>query len=846
MLDPAAEQVAELFKSALDHEEGEWTAFLERACPDDFSLRAEVQSLLAHHRTQSPLLETPAIHLSAESFAGEETSRVGEVIGDYEILSLIGSGGMGEVYLARDRKLERKVALKLIAGFGGRSLIRQLHREERILAALSHPYIARLYGSALTADGAPCFIMEYIEGERLDDYCNRNCLTIPKRLDLFRKVCAAVAYAHQHLIIHRDLKPANIRVTPEGEPKLLDFGIAKLLDADGSQSIELTMTLAPVMTPDYASPEQVRGETMTTASDVYTLGVVLYELLTGAKPYRLTSRRQEEITRAITEQEPKRPSSVITDIPQSAFRNPHSLKGDLDNIMLKAIRKEPERRYVSVAQFSEDIRRSLEGLPVFARKDTWSYRASKFVSRNKAAMAAAALVFLAIMAGLTISVWQARIAARERDEARQETAKADQLNKFLQNILSAASPEQKGRDAKVIEVLDDAANSINTEFLRQPGVRAQALLTIGQTYLQLGLGDRAEQYLHNAFKLFSKLYGEENHLTAASMISLSEAMTVNSTGSDEAQKLVTRAIEIERKLAPGGSKELCLGLFILGEIEVRRSHYEKAEPLLQESLALSDKLGGEINEDSAFTLVSLGRAQQFSGDLKAGETTYRKSIAIFRKLPPRYELRMGMALLNLGDVLSRQDKDEEGITILGETNRIFEKQGETDYLFMSQRYLCKAYWKKEDYPPAIETGQKAIALGRKLHEESIPDFTYTLEYLAMSLSRTGQPKAAEPLAREAVARASSQFPKSDKRIAIAEGTLGECLCAQARFDEAERWILHSYESLNRESPPSASAAKEKSDYQPSEKWRTLARKRVVELYEKWQKENLAAKYRSEP
>src|SRR5438270_3055668 len=357
-----AERLAELVKSAVEREPESRAAFLEEECRSDPAMRAEIASLLQQQEGVSEFIEEPALHLAAESFLGQGALSAGQIIGHYEIVSLIGSGGMGEVYLAQDRQLNRRVALKRIRrGLNSEDIIRHFKREEHLLASLNHPNIAQLYGSGLTADGVPFFVMEYVEGQRLDDYCNERKLETKERLQLFRKVCSAVTYAHQRLVIHRDLKPANVRVTAEGEPKLLDFGIAKLIDVENAQGSGMTLTLQGVMTPEYASPEQVRGESMTTASDVYSLGVVLYELLTGQRPYRLTSRRPEEISRAITEQTPARPSSMST-LPQ-----PQSLRGDLDNIVLMAMRKEPARRYSSVGQFSADIQRHLEELPVIAR-----------------------------------------------------------------------------------------------------------------------------------------------------------------------------------------------------------------------------------------------------------------------------------------------------------------------------------------------------------------------------------------------------------------------------------------------------------------------------------------------
>src|ERR1700682_1445102 len=316
-----AQHVAEIVEAALERDAADLPSFLDESCGDDPPLRKEIESLLAYQKEATDFIEAPAYASAAGSLTEESGElKPGDLLGEHKILSLLGQGGMGEVYLAEDSNLHRQVAIKLVkAGLGRAGLIRHFQREERILAALTHPNIARLYGGAVTQNGLPYFVMEYVEGERLDShceahrldsYCQLHRLMIPERLQLFRKICAAVSYAHQHLVIHRDLKPSNIRVTKEGEPTLLDFGIAKLLD-DDTTPVEQTMTLASVMTPDYASPEQVRGESMTTASDVYSLGVVLYELLTDQKPYKIDKRSPTAIARAITEQEPTRPSTAV-------------------------------------------------------------------------------------------------------------------------------------------------------------------------------------------------------------------------------------------------------------------------------------------------------------------------------------------------------------------------------------------------------------------------------------------------------------------------------------------------------------------------------------------------------
>ncbi|HEY8835324.1 MAG TPA: serine/threonine-protein kinase, partial [Chthoniobacterales bacterium] len=473
-----AQRIAEIVEAALEGDANDWPSFLDEACGDDPSLRKEVESLLAYQKEATDFIEAPAYQSNADSLAeGSGELKPGDLLGEYKILSLLGEGGMGEVYLAEDANLGRQVAIKLVkAGLGRASLIRHFQREERILAALTHPNIGRLYGGAVTQGGLPYFVMEYVEGERLDSYCELHRLTIPERLQLFRKICAAVAYAHQHLVIHRDIKPANIRVTKEGEPKLLDFGIAKLLDDDTALT-EQTITLTNVMTPDYASPEQVRGEPMTTASDVYSLGVVLYELLTGKKPYHIKSRRLEEISRAVAEQEPTRPSTAVArDGPnlQSEIRNPKFLRGDLDNIVLMALRKEPSRRYAFVGQFSEDIRRHLEGLPVLARKDTAGYRASKFIRRNRIGVIAAALVLLSLVGGIIATSWEARVAKLERSKAERRFNDVRALAKSYLFELHDAIEQLPGSTAarellvkRALEYLDSLATEAHGDVALQ-------------------------------------------------------------------------------------------------------------------------------------------------------------------------------------------------------------------------------------------------------------------------------------------------------------------------------------------------------------------------------------------
>ncbi len=404
----------ELFHAALALEGAAREAFLEEACATDRGLRAEVERLLSAHARAGDFIGAPAV-APPTAWAGAE-EWAGRRIGPYSIVRELGRGGMGAVYLAEraDGQYQHRVALKLIKrGMDTEQVLTRFRSERQILASLDHPNIARLLDGGSTDQGLPFFAMEYIEGEPIDTYAGRAGLSVEDRLRLFLQVCGAVAYAHQNLVIHRDIKPLNILVTSEGTPKLLDFGIAKVLHPGGEETS--TVTSMRLLTPEYASPEQVEGRHATTVSDVYALGVVLYELLTGRSPYRLRSRTPQEVVEAVRTTDPERPSQAGGD--EKVRRR---LRGDLDTILLTALRKEPGRRYQSVEQFGADVRRHLEGMPVLARPDTFGYRAGTFVRRNRVPVAAGSLVVLALVAGTVATAYQAHQArvAQARAERR--------------------------------------------------------------------------------------------------------------------------------------------------------------------------------------------------------------------------------------------------------------------------------------------------------------------------------------------------------------------------------------------------------------------------------------------
>lgn len=530
------QQVRNILDQAITLPDGERRAYIDRACSPDADLLAEVNSLLASHlEAGSVFLKHPALDLKTVivETSGPE-KRIGRRVGVYEIVEQIGHGGMGEVYRARraDGQYEKQVAIKLVrVGLDASFVLERFRHERQILASLDHPNIARLHDGGTTDDGIPYLVMELINGTPIDHYCRENDLEIRARLELFLQVCAAVQYAHQRLVIHRDLKPSNILVTRDGVPKLLDFGIAKILDPAAAAET----TLVRPMTPEYASPEQIRGESITTATDVYSLGVVLYRVLTGFSPYPERTGTPLELIKSICETEPVRPSARCEGA--TAAATPHGLamshtllnnpakasrllRGDLDNIVLKALRKEPEHRYASAEQLAEDIRRHLAGLPVTAVRGSLRYRAGKFVRRNRIVIAASVVVAISLIAGVIATIRQARIARRQAEIARAERARAErrfsdvrelanslifEIHDSIQGLPGATSSRKLLLD-RAVQYLDklsqDSAGDINLQ--RELAWAYHRLATVQGDTTQSNLGQvkAAEVSNRKAMALF--------------------------------------------------------------------------------------------------------------------------------------------------------------------------------------------------------------------------------------------------------------------------------------------------------------------------------------------------------
>ncbi len=581
------QRIFELLDEALELSPRERQTFLDESCGDDAPLRQEVEALL-DTEVDGGLLAEPAFNVHADD-AG-----VGRRIGPYQLIRLIDRGGMGSVYLAEREDFEQRVALKLIRrGLDADEvLVRRFENERQILARLNHPHIARLLDGGATADRLPYFVMEYVEGEPIDRYCRTRGLQIDERLELFRRVCSAVQFAHQNLVIHRDLKPSNILITADGHPRLLDFGIAKLLD-DSVAADALTELGQGPMTPRYASPEQIRLEPVTTASDVYSLGVLLYELLTGLDPYGVAGGRSDEIARAVCETEPDRPSTAVRRRgakPDAAENQKlrRRLAGDLDSIVLKALRKEPEERYVTANQLSEDIRRHLEGLPVGAQTGTFTYRAGKFVRRHKLAIAVMATVFLIGLAfGIASTfLWlralrEAERTERERQKTETELKRAQDVSDYMKGLFKIADPTQTaGKELTALEILNRGKEKFAE--LEDLVLQIDVAGSLGEIFRNLGSYDDSIAMMEKSLEAARRHY-RGDHQEVATRLNNLAVLLIDYEDYETAESHFREVLRM-RKALEQESSALFIPKSNLAMALLRQGRLEEAQVLCREVL----------------------------------------------------------------------------------------------------------------------------------------------------------------------------------------------------------------------------------------------------------------------
>jgi serine/threonine-protein kinase len=814
------QQVKEILDAALARERDQRALFLEEACDQDPVLRQEVDSLLASahigEALERPLVDAPSILFGSEEEGGgrlslpselESSSPIERHIGPYRLVKELGRGGMGDVYLAArdDDHFKKRVAIKILRpGMDFGDIVRRFRNERQILASIDHPHIARLLDGGSTEDGLPYFVMEYVDGKPIDEYCDTHRLSIADRLGLFGQVCAAVHFAHQNLVIHRDLKPGNILVTPDGVPKLLDFGIAKLLNPElVSGPIDPTQFDRRLMTPEYASPEQVRGESVTTASDVYSMGVLLYELLTGHRPYRLKDRQLHEITHAVCEVEPTRPSAVIDLVeevpgPRGTSRRitpegvsstregtrerlRRRLKGDLDNICLMSMRKEPRRRYGSVEQLSEDIGRVLEGLPVRARKPTFSYRSSKFVRRHKLSVAATVVFLLSIVAFSTTIV-------RERNRAEKEAAKAEAISRFLLSTLQSADPMAGGRrDVTVVEALDEAVKKIEPSFSGEPEIKAELEYTIGTTYYHLGRYDDALRLLRSSVATLESTVGDDDPNLANALEALAQARGAQGDN-EEAASLLERVVAIREKNLDSMDPVVARALDNLATVYRAQGKYEQAEKVYQRSLRINEKVMGSEDASVAATLNNIAALYAAQGRSAEAEPLLRRSLEISEKALGSDHPRVATALANLGAVKVDQGSYAEAEPLLLRALSLGERVLGAEHPSVAKTInnLGGLYVEESRYSEAEPLLRRSLEIAERSRGPEHLSVAIALNNLAGLYLKQGRTAEAEPLFWRSLRIAENALGSEDLFVARLLNNLGELRGRQARYAEGER------------------------------------------------------------
>ncbi len=777
-------------------------AWLDTVRQTDPALAADLLALLDRRDLveRERFLETP------QTCVPPQPSLVGSTIGAYTITALAGQGGMGTVWLAErsDGRFKGRVAVKLlnISLVGGTGAER-FKREGNILARLNHPSVARLIDAGMSASMQPYLVRDYVEGEPIDSYCDHQSLGIDDRIRLFLEVLDAVAHAHANLIVHRDIKPSNVLVDGEGHVKLLDFGIAKLLEIDEDAGMAgLTVDGSRALTPEYAAPEQVTGNPVTTATDVYALGVLLYVLLGGRHPAGPSARVPSELLKFIVDKNPPRVSDVVE---SNAARR--MLRGDLDNIVAKALRKDPKERYPSVEAFADDLRRYFSNQPVSARADTWRYRTAKFTRRHAPAIVVFAAVLLTL-AGV-VSFYTVRL-ARERDRAQIEAEKATQVGELLTGLLMGADPygAREKREPTVRELLDTGAERVRRDLERQPAVQAEMLTVLGRVYQRLGEYDKAQSLLEDSLA---------RRRAAGGIDQASLALTLNDLGVllrergriDAAVQPLEEALAIRRARLGPEHQDIAVTLVELGRLYVDQGKSERAEPLFREALAMRLRILGEGHSNTATSMSDLALLLWQKGDLAEAEPLLRRALSISRHLLGPDHPDVGSSLNNLalialdrGDFAGSESMFREALAIdrrsLGNTH---------PDLGPSLNNLAHPLREQGKFDEAAELLREALRISADALEPGHPRMAmFTVNLARVHLAR-GAAGEAEPLLRTALQSRLRTYPETDWRVASAKSLLGASLVALRRYQDAEPLLLDAERVLKHISGPQGREAK---------------------------------------
>lgn len=790
-MNPEWARVTEVFDRALALAPNAREALLRQE-PD--AIRTQVSALLDGLEREGGRFAGSALDLLHDDDLGAmlTEAHTGSRIGPYEIVREIGRGGMGVVYEAfrADDDFRKRVAIKLVS-LGARTpaVMQRFRRERRILAQLDHPHIAALLDGGVTAQGIPYFALEYVEGVPIDRYVSSRALSMPARIALVRQVCEALQYAHQRLVVHRDLKPGNILVGADGTAKLLDFGVAKLLgDTDNTASAEHTELGAQPYTPAYASPEQLRGEPLTTACDIHALGIVLYLVLTGRHPFREDGATTAEVQRRILHDGP----------------SPTGLGTDVDAIISMALAKDPRQRYASAEQLSEDLRRLVAGLPLVARASSRMEHAVKFVRRHRVPVAAAVLVTLTIMLGSGATWWQARQAMMERE-------RAEVFGAFVRDMLSAPDPSQRGRDARIADVLSGAVARLGAMKTFEPQAAGAIQRTLGTTYMRLGVLDTATMLLEGSLSATESALGARHVETARSQRAVADLRaTIGNTAA--AESLYLAAIATFRGAGDAAQTDLATALGEYGNMLYNSGRLADAEPRLRESLAMLRRTSSAGPEQVANVQNTLGMVREHGGDPVSAKVHYREALAIRAQLSGPLATSLIGPASNLANVLKLEDSlaaaESLQVSAVADARRAFGAQHTVVGATLTG--LADIRRRRGALDAAEHDLREAVAILSAVLPADHLQLAPPLSLLGLMLCERGRVSDGEPLLRRALDIRRARLPEGHWFIHNLESALSVCLLARGQQAEAEAMaragLVGLTKSLGAEHPRAREAA----------------------------------------
>jgi eukaryotic-like serine/threonine-protein kinase len=785
------QKLESLFFDALEIEPTGRAAWLDQACGGDVALRNEVEAVLAAHTTGGRTGVLDQLIFSDDAADDTVTAMAGERIGAWRIEERIGRGGMGDVYrgVRDDASYSQEVAIKLVRpGFATGELSRRFRVERQILAWLEHPNIATLLDGGVSPDGQPYIVMQYVRGLPITEWADANGLDARRRLELFRTVCEAVQFAHTNLVVHRDLKPSNILVTEDGQVRLLDFGIAKLLDPRGIDT-GVTQDLR-MLTPERAAPEQLVGGAITTATDVHALGVLLYELLTGRLPFRAES--PVELQRLITETEPPRPSEYAA-----------QAKGDLDAIVQKTLRKEPHRRYASAGQLADEITRFLHGEPVLARPDSLGYRARKFIARNRLAVAAASTFVILLAGSATVAAWQSRERAIALDRMQLERDKAKRLADFLSGVFRINDPGQsRGREITARELLDRGAADIRTELADQPLVLAEMRMAIGQAYRTLGIMQPADSLLGLALAQRRELLPPDDPDLAFSLEQMMRTRAAQSRFR-EALDLGREATAIRQRVDGARSVALAEDLDIMGRIYVDLNVLDTAKMHFERALDIQTAAFGAVDRSVAITLRNLGNIRLWQDSGEAAALYFRQAIDVAKRAtseddPFVFEMLEDYALSH--QAIGQLDSAEAiHRYLLGARERVFgPDHPNTSYSYFN---LARVLSWEHRYDEAAPLFENALRIRRQAYGEDNYSLYPVLNSYGIMRGQMGEFDKSVVLLKHAHEIAVASMGPTHLSAMDAAENLSIMYGAWGHWDDSMRWlqtaIEHGYRNLKR-------------------------------------------------